>query len=147
MSRSSFVVSLFLLLCLNGTLLCCSMQAALYQTMLVNHIYIIIHSLLHVACIFSSNRSNGDLYTSAAYATVGRHLICGEERVTAILRQGSDTLHHCKAQPVHVEILSYSRSAASFVGKLVWPLIGRMQSQFFEAEMKHFVVVGDSISG
>jgi len=90
--------------------------------------------------------SNGDIYTSTAYATVGRHLLSGEERATAILRHDSDNLRYGKAQPVHVEILSCSRSAPSFVGKVVWPLVGRMQSKFFEAEIEHFVRIGDNLS-
>mmetsp|Transcript_11644 Transcript_11644/g.33070 ORF Transcript_11644/g.33070 Transcript_11644/m.33070 type:complete len:203 (-) Transcript_11644:432-1040(-) len=80
--------------------------------------------------------SNGDTFTSTAYATVGDHLLSGEERVTVALRHSaSANERHC---PVHVEILSYSRSAPSIVGRIVWPLIGRTQNEFFTAEMDHF---------
>ena len=78
--------------------------------------------------------SNGDMFTSTAYATVGDHLLAGEERVTAILR-------HSEGK-VHVEILSVSRSAPTLAGRLVWPFIGKMQSGFFEAELRHLLEVG-----
>lgn len=36
---------------------------------------------------------------------------------------------------VDVEILSYSRPGGSLKAKLVWPLIGNMQEQFFQDQM------------
>ena len=78
---------------------------------------------------------NNDLFTSTSYATVGRHLLCGEERVTAILRND---------KKVDLEVLSYSRPAPSLVGKIVWPFIGRMQNQFFESQMKAIRLVASS---
>ena len=84
--------------------------------------------------------SNGEAFTSTAYATVGDHLLSGEERVTVVIRNSaSEKDQSC---PVHVEILSYSRPAPSFVGKLVWPLIGRNQKEFFSAEMEHLSCAG-----
>jgi hypothetical protein len=36
---------------------------------------------------------------------------------------------------VDVEILSFSKPAASAKGRLVWPVIGGMQNTFFEQQM------------
>lgn len=84
--------------------------------------------------------SNGDMFTSSAYATAGNHLLAGEERVTVILRRSENG----KKPKVHVDILSRSRSAPSLAGRLVWPFIGKMQSSFFTAELDHLIEVGRS---
>ena len=70
------------------------------------------------------------LYSSTSYATLSGHLLAGEERVSVIWRKGS-------GDAVDVEIVSFSRSAPSIGGKIVWPFIGRMQKKFFLAEMDH----------
>lgn len=67
------------------------------------------------------------IYSSTAYATGKRHWLMGEERVTVAYRR--DTGH------VDVEIFSVSRPAPSLVGKVAWPLIGRMQQSFFNQQM------------
>jgi len=73
-------------------------------------------------------------FTSTAYATLKGHLLTGEERVTVIWRKGMN-------DEVDVEIISFSRSAPSIGGKIIWPLIGRMQKQFFLAEVDHLANV------
>jgi uncharacterized protein (UPF0548 family) len=68
------------------------------------------------------------LFSSTAYATLTGHLLAGEERVTVVIDAGD---------AVAVEILSFSRPAPSIKGKCIWPLIGRMQQQFFLSEIHH----------
>ena len=56
-------------------------------------------------------------------------------------------MRHCSSAierlcPVHVEILSYSRSAPSFIGKMIWPFIGHSQKEFFSSEMEHLSGAG-----
>jgi uncharacterized protein (UPF0548 family) len=68
-------------------------------------------------------------FTSTAYATLKGHFLCGEERVTVALRDGS--------QDVEVEILSISRAAPGLFGKILWPFIGKMQSNFFQQQLHH----------
>lgn len=68
------------------------------------------------------------IVSSSSYATLDGHLLAGEERVSVVLR-GNDA--------VDVEIVSFSRSAPSFNGRIVWPFIGRMQKLFFLKEMEH----------
>lgn len=75
------------------------------------------------------------LSSTTSYATLLGHLLAGEERVTVIWRQGM-------GGSVDVEVVSFSRAAPSIGGKLVWPLIGRMQKQFFLAEVNHLCEVG-----
>mmetsp|Transcript_8627 Transcript_8627/g.14064 ORF Transcript_8627/g.14064 Transcript_8627/m.14064 type:complete len:262 (-) Transcript_8627:24-809(-) len=70
------------------------------------------------------------LFSSTAYATLSGHLLAGEERVTVVWRKGM-------GDAVDIEIVSFSRAAPSIGGKLIWPLIGRMQKQFFLSEMDH----------
>ncbi|KAL7533823.1 hypothetical protein ACHAXR_005462 [Thalassiosira sp. AJA248-18] len=72
-------------------------------------------------------------YSSTAYATLSGHLLAGEERVTVRKGMGGE---------VEVEIVSFSRSSSSIGGKIIWPLIGRMQKQFFLSEMDHLYEVG-----
>ena len=86
--------------------------------------------------------SNGDMFTSTAYGTVGNHLLSGEERVTVLLRNSVSENDHDR--PVHIEIRSYSRPAPTLAGKIVWPFIGRMQNGFFKAELNHFIEIGKS---
>ena len=69
------------------------------------------------------------LYSSTAYATGKGHWLRGEERVTVALRDSG---------LVDVEILSFSRPAKSAMGRLVWPVIGKMQRTFFEQQMSAF---------
>ena len=66
-------------------------------------------------------------YTSSAYATTRGHWLRGEERTTVALRDDG--------QHVDVEILSYSRPADTLWGKLVWPLVGPLQSAFFHDQL------------
>lgn len=70
------------------------------------------------------------LFSSTAYATLTGHLLAGEERVTVVWRKGIN-------DEVHIEIVSFSRAAPSIWGKIIWPLIGRMQKQFFLSELDH----------
>lgn len=89
-------------------------------------------------------RGPGTTYTSTAYGTLGGHWLRGEERVTVALRDcESGAQDGRKATSSHrrrdirnggyvdVEILSYSRPSSSFMGRLVWPVIGKMQNAFF----------------
>jgi len=71
-------------------------------------------------------RGPSSTYTSTAYATRRGHWLKGEERVSVVLRDGT--------QEVDVEIVSVSRPG-TMVGKLVWPFIGPMQSSFFEDQL------------
>ena len=73
-------------------------------------------------------------FSSTAYATLSGHLLSGEERVSVIWRRG-------RGEAVDVEIVSFSRSTESLGGKLIWPLIGRMQKQFFISEIEHLDTV------
>lgn len=68
-------------------------------------------------------------FTSTAYATLKGHFLCGEERVTVVLRDGS--------QDVEVEIFSISRAGSGLLGKTLWPFIGKMQSNFFQQQLHH----------
>jgi uncharacterized protein (UPF0548 family) len=72
------------------------------------------------------------LVSSSSYATLQGHLLAGEERVSVILRDNND---------VDVEVVSFSRSAPSLNGRIVWPFIGSMQRQFFLKEMEHLMRV------
>jgi len=76
------------------------------------------------------------LASSTAYATRAGHLLAGEERVTVVWRRGAT------GGAVDVEVASFSRAAPSRRGRLVWPLIGRMQRRFFLAEVEHLAAVG-----
>eukprot|EP00553_Chaetoceros_curvisetus_P001074 CAMPEP_0204613814 /NCGR_PEP_ID=MMETSP0717-20131115/1733_1 /ASSEMBLY_ACC=CAM_ASM_000666 /TAXON_ID=230516 /ORGANISM="Chaetoceros curvisetus" /LENGTH=119 /DNA_ID=CAMNT_0051626363 /DNA_START=78 /DNA_END=434 /DNA_ORIENTATION=+ len=84
----------------------------------------------------------GDTFTSTAYATLAGHLLCGEERVTVILRDevveeeeeddasfpmGNTASRISSLNSntntggfVDVEIVSYSKPAPSILGRLVW---------------------------
>jgi len=87
----------------------------------------------------------GTLYTSCAYATQQGHWLSGEERVTIALRESKDPF---RPPPVEVEIVSISRAAPSFMGRLAWPLIGRMQEKFFVEQLRalHNSAAGSSSS-
>ena len=65
----------------------------------------------------------GRRYACAAYTTLGRHLLAGEERLS-VVDQG-DT--------IVVDILSVSRGRG--FGRLIYPLIGPMQRRFFRAQL------------
>ena len=65
----------------------------------------------------------GRRYACAAYTTLGRHLLAGEERLS-VVDQGD-----C----IVVDILSVSRGRG--LGRLVYPLIGPMQRRFFRAQL------------
>lgn len=65
-------------------------------------------------------------YTSTAYSTLKGHWLCGEERVSVLLRDD---------QSVDVELLSYSRPTRSVVSKLLWPLVDGMQQRFFQQQL------------
>lgn len=85
-------------------------------------------------------------FTSTAYATMKGHLLCGEERVTVLLRDDTN-------QSVDVEILSISQpgrrqktknkkkttSSSSFITKrIIWPfVVGRMQKSFFQQQLDY----------
>eukprot|EP00978_Attheya_sp_CCMP212_P013235 scaffold33296_cov34-Attheya_sp.AAC.2 len=75
-----------------------------------------------------NQRIHGDIYSSTAYATLNGHLLTGEERVSVLLRG--------KGEHVDVEIVSYSRAAPSICGRIIWPLIGSLQDQFFVTHLK-----------
>jgi uncharacterized protein (UPF0548 family) len=87
-----------------------------------------LYAINPVAVVYDlvDERGPATTYTSTAYATAKGHLLRGEERVTVALR---DNGH------VDVEIISFSKPAASVKGRLVWPVIGGMQQTFFEQEM------------
>ncbi|CAB9499756.1 expressed unknown protein [Seminavis robusta] len=74
-------------------------------------------------------RGPATTYSSTAYATLRGHLLRGEERVTVAFRDDTGF--------VDVEILSYSKPAGSLKAKCAWPLIGKMQQQFFQHQMDH----------
>lgn len=74
------------------------------------------------------------LSSSTAYATLRGHLLSGEERVTAVWRKDTDE--------VFIEIVSFSRASPSLGGRIIWPLIGHMQNQFFLSEMNHLASAG-----
>ena len=78
--------------------------------------------------IKDAHRSRKCIYSSAAYATLSGHLLAGEERVT--VQKG-------ERDEVEIEILSFSRSTSSILGKCIWPLIGQMQQHFFLSELYH----------
>ena len=59
----------------------------------------------------------------AAYTTLGRHLLAGEERLS-VVDQGD-----C----IVVDILSVSRGRG--FGRLIFPFIGPMQRRFFRAQL------------
>lgn len=88
-----------------------------------------LYAINPVAVVYDlvDERGPATTYSSTAYATLKGHLLRGEERVTVALR---DNGH------VDVEIISFSKPAASVKGRLVWPVIGGMQQTFFEEEMK-----------
>ena len=75
-----------------------------------------------------NNDQNKCKFSSTAYATMSGHLLAGEERVTVRIGKGGEVV---------VEIVSFSRPAPSFGGKVIWPLIGGMQREFFLAELNH----------
>lgn len=85
----------------------------------------------------------GCLYTSTAFATCRGHWLAGEERVTVALRD-DDCNQPERGAPVDVEILSLSRPAPSLVGKIAWPLIGRMQNTFFVQQLNALEKVATS---
>jgi uncharacterized protein (UPF0548 family) len=87
-----------------------------------------LYAINPVAVVYDlvDERGPATTYSSTAYATVKGHLLRGEERVTVALR---DNGH------VDVEIISFSKPAASVKGRLVWPVIGGMQQTFFEQQM------------
>jgi uncharacterized protein (UPF0548 family) len=87
-----------------------------------------LYAINPVAVVYDlvDERGPATTYSSTAYATVKGHLLRGEERVTVALR---DSGH------VDVEIISFSKPAASVQGRLVWPIIGGMQQTFFEEQM------------
>jgi len=98
-----------------------------------------LHVLNPVAVVYDliDQRGPGTIYSSTAYGTLGGHWLRGEERVTVAMRNCDGGLHsnfdgHTNdGGYVDVEILSYSRPSASLMGRLVWPMIGKMQNAFF----------------
>jgi len=79
-------------------------------------------------------RAPQTLFTSTAYSTLKGHFLRGEERVTVVLRDGS--------QQVEIELLSISRAGNSLSGKTLWPLIGKMQDNFFRQQLEHLAKSG-----
>jgi len=65
----------------------------------------------------------GRRYACAAYTTLGRHLLAGEERLSVVETKDA----------VVVDILSVSRGRG--LGRAVFPLIGPMQRRFFETQL------------
>lgn len=72
------------------------------------------------------------IVSASSYSTLEGHLLTGEERVSVCWRENDS---------VDVEIVSFSRSAPSISGQIVWPFIGSMQKQFFLREMEHLLSV------
>mmetsp|Transcript_9269 Transcript_9269/g.20022 ORF Transcript_9269/g.20022 Transcript_9269/m.20022 type:complete len:418 (-) Transcript_9269:197-1450(-) len=70
------------------------------------------------------------LYSSTAFATCRGHWLCGEERVSVISRDDEPN------SPCDVEILSISKPSSSFMGRLTWPLVGKMQNSFFVKQLE-----------
>ena len=66
---------------------------------------------------------SGKRYACAAYTTLGRHLLAGEERLSVVDR----------GDCIVVDILSVSRGRG--FGRLIYPLIGPMQRRFFRAQL------------
>ena len=66
-------------------------------------------------------------YTSSAYATTKGHWLAGEERLTVALRDYDGQ--------VQVQLLSYSKPNTIWT-QLTWPLVKRMQTQFFESQLQ-----------
>mmetsp|Transcript_12327 Transcript_12327/g.18931 ORF Transcript_12327/g.18931 Transcript_12327/m.18931 type:complete len:298 (-) Transcript_12327:16-909(-) len=86
---------------------------------------------IHVICDMKNCRKKSNpssIVSSSSYATLDGHLLAGEERVSVALSENN---------AVDVEIISFSRSAPSINGRIVWPFIGRMQKLFFLKEMEH----------
>ncbi|KAL3904229.1 MAG: hypothetical protein SGARI_005015, partial [Bacillariaceae sp.] len=81
-------------------------------------------------------RAPGTTFTSTAYATLKGHWLSGEERVSVAMRDGT--------QDVDIEILSVSRAGPTLWGKAVWPLVGKMQSNFFQEHLMHLEDVAKS---
>ena len=88
-----------------------------------------VHVVYNVKDHQKSTTKGKCIYSSSAYATLSGHLLSGEERVSVIWNRSNDE--------VHVEILSFSRASPSTVGRLIWPLIGGMQKNFFLEELDH----------
>ena len=65
----------------------------------------------------------GRRYACAAYTTLGRHLLAGEERLSVV---------DC-GDSIVVDILSVSRGRG--FGRLIFPFIGPMQRRFFRAQL------------
>ena len=65
----------------------------------------------------------GRRYACAAYTTLGRHLLAGEERLSVV---------DC-GDSIVVDILSVRRGRG--FGRLIYPLIGPMQRRFFRAQL------------
>jgi uncharacterized protein (UPF0548 family) len=84
-------------------------------------------------------RGAGTTYTSTAFATGPGHWLRGEERVTVCHRDVDDT--------VDVEILSYSQAASdTWMGRIAWPVLGRMQRSFFQQQLRSLQRVGQDAS-
>jgi len=66
---------------------------------------------------------SGRRYACAAYTTLGRHLLAGEERLSVV---------DC-GDSIVVDILSVSRGRG--FGRLIFPFIGPMQRRFFRAQL------------
>ena len=66
---------------------------------------------------------SGRRYACAAYTTLGRHLLAGEERLS-VVDQGDSMI---------VDILSVSRGRG--FGRLIFPFIGPMQRRFFKTQL------------
>jgi len=85
-------------------------------------------------------RGQGTTYTSTAYATLKGHLLSGEERATVAIRDG----RHPSEEHVDIEILSFSRPSPTLQGHLIWPVIGKMQKQFFLNQLETLRNIGAS---
>jgi uncharacterized protein (UPF0548 family) len=84
-------------------------------------------------------RGLGTTYTSTAFATGPGHWLRGEERVTVCHRDVDDT--------VDIEILSYSQAASdTWMGRVAWPVLGRMQRSFFQQQLRALQRVGRDAS-
>jgi len=80
-------------------------------------------------------RGPATTYSATAYATEEGHLLRGEERVTVALRDCGN---------VDVEIISFSKPAASVKGRVIWPVIGGMQKSFFIEQLNSLQRVAET---
>jgi uncharacterized protein (UPF0548 family) len=107
---------------------CALPRFGLRQSTLNNHPLIGLWCSNPVQVVYNlvDQRGPSTTYSSTAYATTGGHWLCGEERVTIAMRDLDEE--------VSVELVSVSKPAVLWT-KLAWPLVHRMQENFFQAQL------------